>query len=134
VHRPQSSNSTRVKGAAQAIAGAVVGALVYRFWSHGVGTVALAGSSIVFLAAVLSPGVAFAFIEKSLGRLAGLVGWSLTWILLTAVYLLIFTPIALIRRLRGRDPMARTFLPEASSYWQDHAPIAPGIERYKTQF
>jgi hypothetical protein len=134
VQSPRSSNSNRVKGAAQAIAGAVVAALVYRFWSHRIGTVALAGSSIVFLAAVLSPGRAFVFIEKSLGRLARLVGWSLTWILLTAVYLLIFTPIALIRRLRGRDPMARTFLPEAPSYWQDHAPIAPGIERYKTQF
>jgi hypothetical protein len=134
VHRPRTINSSRVKGAVQGIAGALVGALVYRFWSHAIGTVALAGSSIVFLAAVLSPGHAFVFIEKLLARLAWVVGSLLTWILLTAVYLLIFTPIALARRLRGRDPMARAFLPGAPSYWQDHAPTPPGLDRYKTQF
>jgi hypothetical protein len=134
VQQPRTSRRNRVKGVVQALAGALVGVLVYRFWSRAVGTVALSGASIVFLAALLSPGHAFVFIEKILARLAWLVGSLLTWILLTAVYLLIFTPIAIIRRLRGRDPMERAFVAGAPSYWQDHARAGPGLERYKTQF
>jgi hypothetical protein len=134
VSRPRSTTRIRLTGFAQAAVGATVGLLAYRFWSRNMGLVALGGAAIVFLAALLSPHGAFLFIEKMVARLGRLVGLVLTWILLTTIYLLVFTPMALYRRLRGQDAMARALDPKATSYWQAHAAWKPGLDRYKSQF
>jgi len=134
VQRPRSKNRIRVEGLVQAAGGAVVGLLVYRFWSHTAGTVALGAASIVLATALLSPLGAFRFIEKMVAHLARLVGLILTQVLLTIIYVLVFTPIALWRRLRGRDALARTFDPAAVSYWRPRPETEPGLERWKHQF
>jgi hypothetical protein len=45
------------------------------------------------------------------------IGWTVSHLVLAATYYLLFTPIGLIMRLFGRDPMQRTFDPTASTYW-----------------
>src|SRR5262249_18313309 len=43
-------------------------------------------------------------------------GWINTRILLGVLFYLVFTPLGLCMRLRGKDPMQRTLSPEAASY------------------
>jgi len=43
-------------------------------------------------------------------------GWINTRLILGAIFYLLFTPLGLYMRLRGKDPMRRTLTPEAESY------------------
>ena len=49
-------------------------------------------------------------------RVGEVLGWINTRIILGALFYLLFTPLALCMRLRGKDPMRRTWAPEAESY------------------
>jgi hypothetical protein len=43
-------------------------------------------------------------------------GWINTRLILGTIFYLLFTPMGLYMRLRGKDPMQRTLAPEAESY------------------
>jgi len=43
-------------------------------------------------------------------------GWINTRLILSGLFYLVFTPLGLYMRLRGKDPMRRTLAPEAESY------------------
>lgn len=60
------------------------------------------------------------------------IGWTVSHLLLGFIYYLILTPIGLLIRLLGHDPMNRTLDRDAKSYWSKHeqAPVA----RYFRQF
>ena len=45
-----------------------------------------------------------------------LLGWVNTHLLLGGLFYLLFTPVGVWMRLRGKDPMRRTLAPEAESY------------------
>jgi hypothetical protein len=45
------------------------------------------------------------------------IGWTISHLVLAAVYYLVLTPIGLLMRLFGRDPMQRHFDRSATSYW-----------------
>ena len=61
------------------------------------------------------------------------IGLTVSLVVLAAVYFFLITPIGLLMRLFGRDPMARRFDPESETYWQPHRP-ADSIKRYFRQF
>ncbi|MBX3402491.1 MAG: hypothetical protein KF699_03665 [Phycisphaeraceae bacterium] len=61
------------------------------------------------------------------------IGWTISHILLGMVYFLVFTPIGLIMRLLGKDPMERRFQPDAPTYWIKRPPPAES-SRYFRQF
>jgi len=61
------------------------------------------------------------------------IGWVLSHVLLGAVYYLIFTPVGLMMRGFGRDPLCRRFHPGTRSYWVEHHPGGQ-TERYFRQF
>ena len=44
-------------------------------------------------------------------------GWLVAHVLLVAIFYLVITPIGLMMRLCGRDPLARRFDESKSSYW-----------------
>lgn len=52
------------------------------------------------------------------------IGFVLSHILLRLIYYLVFTPMALIFKLKGRDAMNRKLEPERDSYWEDHKDVA----------
>ena len=60
------------------------------------------------------------------------IGWTVSHLLLGFIYFFILTPIGLLLRLLGQDPMNRSFDPGAKTYWSTHeqAPVA----RYFRQF
>lgn len=46
------------------------------------------------------------------------IGWLLSHLVLLLVYYLLMTPLGLLRRLMGHDPLARRFDRAATTYWQ----------------
>ena len=68
-----------------------------------------------------------------LSLLAFPIGYVIGFIALALVYYLMVTPIGLVFRLLGRDPMHRTFDRSAASYWI-RRPETPSAKRYFQQF
>jgi hypothetical protein len=60
------------------------------------------------------------------------IGWAMSYVLLTAVFYCVFTPVGLLMRALGRDPLARTFNRSATTYWEPHDP-GTSAERYFRQ-
>jgi hypothetical protein len=60
-------------------------------------------------------------------------GWIVGHVVLGAVYYLIVTPIGLIMRIIGRDPLTRRFDPNRTSYWEPRQENTDA-KRYFRQF
>lgn len=61
------------------------------------------------------------------------VAWIVSMTVLAAVFYIVLTPIALVLRARGRDPLARRLDPHRESYWTPR-PTAAEPARYLRQF
>jgi ABC-type uncharacterized transport system permease subunit len=61
------------------------------------------------------------------------IGWVMSHLVLGIVFYLVFTPIGLILRLAGKDPMSRKTRRDQDSYWVEHDPHNKP-ERYFRQF
>jgi hypothetical protein len=61
------------------------------------------------------------------------IGWVMSYLLVGVVFYLVVTPIGLIMRLCGRDPMQRKFDPQAKTYWQPRESTKSN-DRYFRQF
>lgn len=60
------------------------------------------------------------------------IGWTVSRVLLAIVYYGVFTPVGLIFRLIGRDPLSRRFEPDRPSYWTPKA-ATTDLRRYFRQ-
>ena len=98
----------------------------FRLWA-----LALAG---IFLAA----GLFFPTLLRPLNRLWFLFGMALHKVMNPLVMGLLFyltvTPIALIMRAIGKDPLNRQFDPQAKTYWIVRDPAGPAPETMRRQF
>ena len=61
------------------------------------------------------------------------IGWVVSHVLLGAIFYLVFTPMGLVMRATGWDPMTRRFEPEAETYWIEREQFSDK-ERYFRQF
>lgn len=61
------------------------------------------------------------------------IGYVVSFLLLAAFYFLLLTPLGLLFRLIGRDPLCRRFDPDAKSYWSKWNP-PKDLSRYFRQF
>jgi hypothetical protein len=61
------------------------------------------------------------------------IGWTVSHVLLSAIFFLVLTPIGLILRATGTDPMHRSFDPDARTYWSKREPVREAA-RYFRQF
>jgi len=55
-------------------------------------------------------------------------------IVLGAIFVLIFVPVALAMRLAGRDPLHRRYDADASTYWVERRPPGPAADSFNHQF
>jgi hypothetical protein len=97
--------------------GGILGALGGLFWwTRGAPPVGLLGTALGFLAiALFAPGILLP-VNRLWTLFAHRLG-ILTNYLLLGLFLYVFvTPLGLMIRAFGRDPMSRRFLPEAESY------------------
>ena len=91
-----------------------------------------AGAALVMLA-LLAPR-ALIPVERVWMRLAAILGWINARVLLSALFVLVFVPLALMRRLLGKDSLDRAFEPQRTSYWHDRLEQPPDPQRYRRQF
>ena len=108
------------------------------FWFK-VHSVALSGT--IWCAAVVVPVIGWAvpgfmkLVFLGMSYLAWPIGFVVSHVILAAVYYLLFTPIGLIMRLLGYDPMTRSIDRAATSYWVERPQDEKtGIGRYFRQF
>ena len=104
----------------------LVGGGAVRFW-------ALAVAFLFALAAVVWPHVL-----KPLNQIWFRFGQLLHGIINPLVMALLFyatvTPMALVMRIVGRDPLRRRFNPDIDSYWISRKPVGPASGSMKNQF
>lgn len=91
------------------------------------------GASAVFLAlGAVAPGL----LRPAFGpwmKFAEFLGYVNTRILLGVFFFIGMTPIGLVMRLAGKDPMQRTFR-KSGSYWTPSAPHSEGTKHFLRQF
>ncbi len=61
------------------------------------------------------------------------VGFVISVVLMAVFYYLVLTPVGLVFRLLGRDPLNRRFEPRAPTYWTPRRRV-DSVERYFHQF
>ena len=61
------------------------------------------------------------------------IGWLVSQALLAIVYFGLFTPVAVVFRLVGRDVLGRKRQSEKTTYWQPYPPVTD-LLRYFQQF
>jgi hypothetical protein len=61
------------------------------------------------------------------------IGWVISHLLLMGIYYLVMTPIGLVSRATGRDPLRLRSDRSEDSYWTPRRP-SPGVSRYFRQY
>lgn len=89
-------------------------------------------------AALLLPALLFPGLLKPLHRfwmtLGLCMGWVVTGVLMVVLFYAVVTPIGLLMRLRGRDPLKRNFDRNADSYWIPRDRATVDKKDYERQF
>lgn len=73
------------------------------------------GASLGVVGLIWPPAIRWLFVGWMI--LAFPIGWTISQLLLAALLYLLFTPLALFMRLRGRDRLHLRRQPERSTYW-----------------
>jgi hypothetical protein len=69
------------------------------------------------LVALVSPLGAYKSLNRVLERFAHAVGLAFTWVLMTALYYLVFLPVGALLRARGKLAISRRADPRLPTYW-----------------
>jgi hypothetical protein len=97
-----------------------------RLWSFGV-------AAIFLLLALVRP-VWLAPLNRLWTRLGLLIGRVTNPVMMGLIFFLVVTPVALLMRLRGKDPLRLKRDPAAKSYWILREPPGPVPETMSNQF
>jgi hypothetical protein len=89
-------------------------------------------AAVVPLLGAVVPGL-MRIVYLAMAYVAFPIGFVLSHVILALVYYLVLTPIGLLMRLFGYDPMHRRFDPDASTYWVTRQQDGD-VERYFRQF
>ncbi len=116
------------------IASALIALLLYVLKELGIQWTAiiLAAGFIIFLSSVISLKLT-RMIYLGLILVTLPIGLAVSFTLLAAFYFLLLTPLGLLFRLMGRDPLRRKFDSTADSYWLIRRP-PDSLDRYFHQF
>jgi hypothetical protein len=132
--RGREASAARKRGLIGGAVGLAAAALIYFGWEKPVAAAVVAAIALVFtLLALLSPLGAHRTVTRALDRFAHAVGTGVTWVLMTALYYLLFLPLGLVLRARGRLGITRSFDPRRSTYWLAHE-RASTLDSYRKQF
>jgi hypothetical protein len=94
----------------------------------------LLGFASAFLLAALFMPSWLAPIEKGWMRFAAVLGLINSRILLTAVFIVIVTPITVVLRILGKSPIQTSWKLSRSSYWHPRRPEEFSASRLERQF
>lgn len=119
--------------AAIGLAVGVAIAALFFFYGHRVMATVVAAISLSLFACALFFPRAYHAIQIGLQKFSFWVGQTLTWLLLTPFFYLIFSFGRFVQKTFRRDPMTRSWRPEQESYWVER-PAVTDKEQYKRQF
>ena len=122
----------------QGVIGLGVGLAVaglFAWFDHRTMALVVAGVATVLAAiALLSPAGLHPHVARLLARFGHLVGTTLTWVLMTLVYLLLFLPVGLLLRATGKLRLQKAYDARRASYWQPASARPRSLENYRRQF
>ena len=93
----------------------------------------IALSLIFFLLALVAPFV-LAPANRAWTKFGAILHQVVSPLALGILFLCVFTPIGLLMRLFGKDPLRLQFEPSAKTYWIERTPPGPDAESLKNQF
>jgi len=67
-------------------------------------------------------------------KLAEVLSWVMTRVILSVFFFLVLTPIGFVMRLFRADPLDRSWANRRPSYWIEKKPVAYSLERYEKQY
>lgn len=135
--RAREAAAIRERGLIGGAVGLTVAALVFFLWKRPVPAAVIAAVALLFsLPALLAPLTAGRGVARALDRFAYGVGLAVTWVLMTLLYYVLFLPVGLFLRARGRLGITRAFEPGRPTYWisTEERERARTAESYRRQF
>jgi hypothetical protein len=105
--------------------------LSLRGWPHGASLFGVSGLFLVI--GILLPRV-LTWLYPPWMAMTRAMGWLSTTLILSLIFYLVFTPIALVLRALGRDFLARRWDRDAPSYWVRREAGRPPASSYERQF
>jgi len=124
----------RWQGVFRAVVGWVAAAVIYRYWSPVAAAVVASIATTVLLLALVSPLGAYRRLDGWIAKLAYAIGLAVTWLLMPLLYYLVFFPVGLLLRARGRLRLIRRLEPRAHSYWTIRGEDGVESHDYRRQF
>lgn len=120
------------------VGGVFLGIAAFLAWRNGwvlttVGTVLAAVGTPLVLLGLVAPGL-LRRVHRVWMTFALVLGFVMTKVILTAVYFLVFTPIALVLRLLGKRLIDPGPDAEMATYWKRRPPSDPPRERLERSF
>jgi hypothetical protein len=107
----------------------------WAWWRHGPTTAVMAAAllsvGVPLVGQVWREGLRRVYVGMS--YLTWPIGFVLSWLILAVVFYLVMTPIALVMRLVGYDPLERKWDPQAATYWVRRPP-PPSPNQYFRQY
>jgi len=91
------------------------------------------GAALLLAAALLAPG-RLGPLNRLWTRFGLLLAAVVSPIVLAMLFYLCVTPVGILMRLVGKDPMQLRFFPEAGSYWIRRDPAGPEPDTLKNQY
>ena len=101
--------------------------------SHPEGWLFLAGSVILFVITLARPSI-LGPLNRAWFKFGLLLGQVVNPLILGVVFFLVITPMAVIRRLLGKDSLRLKSKPSLESYWIDRNPLGPKPGSMTRQF
>ncbi|MFZ1946727.1 MAG: SxtJ family membrane protein [bacterium] len=119
-------------GLTLAVGLAVLGALL--LWRGRSIYVYFFGAAAAFLVVGLIAPVALRPFQKFWMKLADLLGWVMTRVIMVALFFAVVTPIGLVARAVGKDFLRLKFDSKAKTYWDPCEPAERPKEHYERQY
>jgi hypothetical protein len=117
--RVREAAANRRKGLIGGAIGLTVAALIYFVFDRPVAAAVVASIAVVIaLLALASPLGLYKGLTRALDRFAHAVGSALTWVLMPILFYLVFLPIGLLLRARGKLAISKSADPRMPSYWK----------------
>ena len=123
-NRPSKSGmNPRIKVAITTPISLLIAFAIYRWRGHVVLPIAVTSIALTIGFCGLFARSTFAAIERFFLKLAKGIATVLTWFFLTPLFYLVFVPMHVGLRLKGKDPMERKCPTEKPSYWNSRPPV-----------
>jgi hypothetical protein len=133
--RAREAAAARTRGAIGGAVGLAAAAVAWFFFEKPVAAAGIAGIAAgIALIAFLFPLTLYKKLNHGLEVFAHAVGSAITWVLMTVLFYLLFLPVGLVLRARGKLGITHGADPKLSTYWTATDGRARTPESYRKQF